>query len=384
MKVSWILPAFLLLPFALPAQQPAQPEYEVTVNTVTVWVKATDDKGNPVTGLKQEDFSVFEDETSVAPTCFEEMSTENGIPASAAKESPRRFVLFLDLYNTTPTEYLEVKPFLQDFIRTLYGKNVEMMLAALMPTQKLGVVAPFTKDLNRIRLLLNQATANSLRDVTIERKYDELIRVFEGAAGDTIEDLVSQAANDVETLAMQEQAESLMTLHSIENFASHVGSQQHGEQVIMLYVSGGFSAEPGRRYYEIIDRIAERRSFNDVLKFYSQRKSTFNFDKELEKSIGSLSRSNVAVYTIDTRGIVIRRKEYQDSLIGMAHETGGLAFYNSKNFETGLSDVLKDISHQYVICYSPPPHAQKGQFHKIRLETSKPGLQLRYRLGYFE
>lgn len=365
-----------------PGMTPAQQDYEVSVTSVTVWASATDGKGNPVLNLKKEDFSVFEDGTKVDLSCFDEVNNEDGIPAGQ-KAAPKKFVLFLDLYNTSPTEYTEIKPFLQDFIRTFYGKNVEMMLAALMPTQKLGVVAPFTRDLNRIRLLLNQATGNAMRDVTVERKYDELERVFEGAAGDTLEDIVSQGANDVDQLANQEQQESLVALHSIENFASYVQNQQQGEQIVLLYVSGGFSAEPGKRFYDIMDRIAERRPGNEVLKFYSQRRTRFNFDDEMEKSVGKLNRSNVVVYTINTRGFS-QRKEYQDSLIQISRETGGLSFYNSKNFDTGLSNVLKDISHQYVLCYTPPAHPQPGQYHKIKVESNKTDIQLRYRLGYFE
>jgi len=47
-------------------------DYEVTVTTVSVWVRATDKSGKPITGLKQTDFEVFEDGKKVTPTCFEE------------------------------------------------------------------------------------------------------------------------------------------------------------------------------------------------------------------------------------------------------------------------------------------------------------------------
>ena len=51
--------------------QPQTQNYEVSVNTVTVWVRALDKEGNPVQGLSIEDFEVYENKVKVPLTCFE-------------------------------------------------------------------------------------------------------------------------------------------------------------------------------------------------------------------------------------------------------------------------------------------------------------------------
>jgi VWFA-related protein len=377
MRKALPLLAICLLFFAIPA---FEQNYQVQVTSVSVWVKAMDSSGNPIEGLNPSDFEVYEDGERAAITCFDEqkavsIANENGV-------RPQKFVLFLDLFNTTQIEYERVRPQIQDFILSLYGKNHEVMLAAVLPTRKLGVICPFTRDMNRIRILLAKAIANPMRDVILDRKYDELFRVFEGTQNDTNEDITTHVAHEVETLADQEKFESEFSLSTLENFAGYLNDAGPREQVIMFLVSGGFARDPGRRFYEIVDRLALRSLNNDPLKLSGFKRSNFDFETQMRKTVGKLSRSNVTIYTLDTRGTV-RVKEYQDSLIEIADETGGIAFYNSLNFKLGFARVMKDLAHQYTMCYSPSHRQKTGIYHKIKVVCKKNNIDLRYRNGYF-
>ena len=377
MRKALPLLAICLLVVAVPA---FEQNYQVQVTSVSVWVKAMTSSGKPAEGLNPSDFEVYEDGERATITCFDERKTisianDSGVP-------PQKFVLFLDLFNTTQIEYERVRPQIQDFILSLYGKNHEVMLAAVFPTRKLGVICPFTRDMNRIRILLAKAIANPMRDVILDRKYDELFRVFEGAQGDAPEDVATHVAHDVETLADQEKSESEFSLNALESFAGYLTDAGPREQIIMLLVSGGFARDPGRRFYEIVDRLALRALNNDPLKLSGFKRSNFDFESQMRKTVGKLSRSNVTIYTLDTRGTV-RVKEYQDSLIEIADETGGIAFYNSINFKLGFSRVMKDLQHQYTMCYSPPLRQKTGIYHKIKVVCKKNGVDLRYRNGYF-
>jgi VWFA-related protein len=90
---------------------------------------------------------------------------------------------------------------------------------------------------------------------------------------------------------------------------------------------------------------------------------------------------NVTFYTIDTAGLG-GASEYQDSLVEMADETGGTSFYNSQNFKVGLTQVINDLNHQYLLCFQPPVHTKRGQYHSIKVRTKRAGLDLRHRKGY--
>jgi len=358
-------------------------DYQVQVASVSVWVKAVNSSGKAEEHLAPSDFEVYEDGERVDVNCFEEQkSSDAPNDETGIVIPPQKFVLFLDLFNTTQIEYERIRPQMQAFVQSLYGKNHEVMLAAVLPTKKLGVICPFTHDLNRVRILLTKATANPMRDVYIERKYDELFRVFEGTEGDSIEDIATHVSHEVETLADQEKSESEFSLSTLGSFAAYLTAQDSHEQIIMLLVSGGFARDPGRRFYEIIDRLALRALNNDPLKLTGFKRSNFDFESEMRKTVGKLSRSNVTIYTMDTRGSA-RLKEYQDSLIEIADETGGTSFYNSLNFKEGFTRVLRDLEHQYVLCYSPPARKKQGVYHKIKVICKKNDVDLRYRNGYF-
>jgi VWFA-related protein len=377
MRKALPLLAICLLWNAIPA---FEQNYEVQVTSVSIWVRAVDSSGKPIQGMGPSDFEIYEDGERAPITCFEE---KKSLTVANHRIPPQKFVLFLDLFNTTQIEYERVRPQIQDFILSLYGKNHEVMLAAVMPTRKLGVMSPFTHDMNRIRLLLSKSTANPMRDVVIDRKYDELFHVFEGAEGSFTEDIVTHVAQEVETVADQEKSESEFSLGALESFADYLNDSGPREQIVMLLVSGGFARDPGRRFYEIVDRLALRSLNYDPLRVSGDKGSSFDFEGQMRKTVGKLSRSNVTIYTLDTRGTV-RMKEYQDSLIEIADETGGIAFYNSLNFKQGFSRIMKDLEHQYTMCYSPVPHQRTGIYHKIKVVCKKSHTDLRYRNGYFD
>ena len=85
-------------------------DYEVSVTDVNVWVKVVDSTGGPVQGMKKEEFEIFEDGKKMNSECFEEIAissvddSEKSIKSGtsiASQNFTRRFVLFLDLFNTT-------------------------------------------------------------------------------------------------------------------------------------------------------------------------------------------------------------------------------------------------------------------------------------------
>ena len=65
-KIVWSFVVISLAAVLLIAQE------EVTVTSISVWIKATDSSGKPIEGLTAADFEVKEDGKKVEITCFEE------------------------------------------------------------------------------------------------------------------------------------------------------------------------------------------------------------------------------------------------------------------------------------------------------------------------
>ncbi|MCI0414370.1 VWA domain-containing protein [bacterium] len=380
-----------ILIFSLVSFPVATEDYQVTVSSVDVWVKAVDGDGKPVTGLTQDDFEIFEDGKRMAMTCFEEqMIAGSKAPIQTTKPVQvvsKKFVLFLDLFNTSVRQYGSIKPHLLEFVNSISNGSHEVMLVALMPNGKLGVVAPFTKDLVRIRILLNKAQAGTDREVAVQKNLNEINGVIadEGGTGRGSVDLIDKIRDAFQlarSYARQEQQLSEYTLQAVEKFAQHMAIQNLGDNSVVVYVSGGFSVDPGRQYYDIVTNLASTAGTNEEFMALSQlQERNMDMRSQIKNTLGKLNRMNVTFYTIDTEGLG-GASEYQDSLVEMASETGGTSFYNSQNFKLGLNQVIDDLNHQYLLCFSAPVHSKKGQYHSIKVTSRRPGVDLRHRRGY--
>ncbi len=382
---------FYILIFCLVSFSVASDDYQVTVSSVDVWVKAVDEDGKPVIGLTMDDFEIFENGKKMTVTCFEEQVIAGSqAPAQTAKSVQvvsKKFVLFLDLFNTSVRQYGSVRPHIVEFINSISSGGHEVMLAALMPNGRLGIVAPFTKDLNRIRILLGKAQAGTDRSIAVQRNMDEINRIIAdaGSSGrgnveliDKIRDTFQLARN----FAQQEQQLSEYTLQAVEKFAQHMAIQNLGDNSVVVYISGGFSVDPGRQYYDAVNNLASSAGTTEEFMALSQvQERNLDMRSRIKNTLGKLNKMNVTFYTIDTEGLG-GSSEYQDSLVEMASETGGTSFYNSQNFNLGLTNVIEDLNHQYLLCYQPPVHTKGGQYHNIKVTVRKPGVDVRHRKGY--
>jgi hypothetical protein len=124
-------------------------------------------------------------------------------------------------------------------------------------------------------------------------------------------------------------------------------------------------------------------------------------------AIAAATRSNVAIYGIDPRGLTDLGDESieigsfpddtslgigpgslqnelrlsQDSLRTLSEETGGFAVVNKNDFATAFQRIVEDNSSYYVLAYYPPD-ARPGRLHKIDVRVTRPGLTVRARKGY--
>ncbi|HET6266316.1 MAG TPA: VWA domain-containing protein, partial [Acidobacteriota bacterium] len=257
--------------------------------------------------------------------------------------------------------------------------------AALLPNGKLGVIVPFTTDYGKIRTLLGEAKPNKDRDIPILRNIKELKEAMDEAGKVDTRHIVFRLAHDD---AKQDKDVSLFSLNALASFASFMQKTSSGEHLVVLLISGGFNSDPGRIYYDMLERagFSEGLASNAaVSEPNSLPDNNFDFQQEVQKSIGRLNRFNITLYAINTRGTNTigagdlsldfsfvdseAGKDYQHTLGQIAEETGGVAFQNSNGFRVGFDQVFQDMDHQYLICYSAPEHKKSGEYHKIKLSA---------------
>jgi Ca-activated chloride channel family protein len=108
--------------------------------------------------------------------------------------------------------------------------------------------------------------------------------------------------------------------------------------------------------------------------------SDIPFDQALDK----IKSAKSTVYVIGIAGVAGISIKGEDLLRKLAQETGGRAFFPSR--DTQLADVHKliaeDVQQRYVLSYNPTNRKRDGTWRTIKLMPSNPEYTVRVRPGY--
>src|SRR5262245_14935400 len=376
-----------------PAAPTQGPTFRVRVDYVEVDVVVTDRQGNLVRDLKKEDFQVLEDNKAQTISTF----TMVDIPVERAdrplfadspiepdvktNEKPfdgRVYVMVIDDLHTRFGRSARVKGAAKQFIERRLGAND--LMAVLHTAGPTEWNQEFT---NNKRLLLASVDKTSGRklDSATANKTNEYNRTRDlRQPGDPL--------NDPEDAERGFNARNTLdTLRQVSEWFSSV----RGRRKAILFVSEGID-------YDIYDMIASNGS--------NHQSASLVLDATRD-AIAAATRSNVAIYGIDPRGLTDLGDESieigafpddtslgigpgslqselrlsQDSLRVLSEETGGFAVVNKNDYATAYQRIVEDNSSYYVLAYYPPD-PRPGRLHKIDVRVTRPGLTVRARKGY--
>ncbi len=138
-----------------------------------------------------------------------------------------------------------------------------------------------------------------------------------------------------------------------------------------------------------------------------------NAEQEYRETTNLLTRSQIAVYPIDARGVLTSAVHaasnpmkgyagnphafakdqatfYQDlfaehdTMLQMAKDTGGRAFVDTDGLTAALAQAIKSGSDYYTISYTPSDNNWNGKYRKIEVKLKGArNVTLAYRRGYF-
>jgi VWFA-related protein len=169
-------------------------------------------------------------------------------------------------------------------------------------------------------------------------------------------------------------------------------------------------------------RLEALRSVAEKLAYVQQKKSLIYFSSgmdrtgienqsELRAAVNAAVRSNLAIYTMDMRGLqaLVAGGEAQsaslrgvsaysgqatlnalnsnfttqETLVTLASDTGGRAFLDSNDFSKIFTGVQQDTSTYYLLGYHSTNSARNGRYRRIVVKSSVPGVKIDYRRGYY-
>jgi VWFA-related protein len=263
----------LLLPFAAnlaakPPAAPAQPTFGATVevNVVNVEVVATDRDGRRVSGLKKEDFTVFEDGKPVAITNFAVAASRDASQASEAAPAPTagaaaaaeeawNLVVFFDNSNLRPASRGRALRQLRDFLAGL-APGDRVLLATL--DLGLHVRVPFTEDRAALQKALQEIERLSARgfesDLDRRQTFAATMTIQEQSINSPdplpCPQNIVTPAHSYASLRRQEVLRSVGALTLLVNSLSGVPGRK-----AVLYVGDGLPLQPGEEVFQLLIEI---------------------------------------------------------------------------------------------------------------------------------
>src|SRR5215510_5910986 len=389
-----------LLFSSLSAQTPApqsqktsqQGAFRIKVESelVLVNVVARDKQGRPVQDLKAEDFTLLEDGKAQHITTFDsenldttpinsagpsqqtvsDQSSAPSKPLLTSKDveqelnNKRVIVLFFDLTSLQPDELQRSVDAAKKYVQN--KMTAADMIAIVSLASSLRLDADFTNDRARLLRVLNRFT------------HSEGQGMDNGATGDT--DMVEETGDaytpDESEYNQFNTDRKLQALQSVCQVLAKFNQKKN-----IIYFSGGMT------------------------------QTGIENEAALRAAVNTAVRSNVAIYTMDSRGLeamppggsaasaslrgtamysgaAVRNQldqnfASQETLVTLAGDTGGKAFLDTNDLGQVFDRVQKDTSVYYVLGYKSNNPLRDGRYRRIQVKVNRPGINLEFRKGYY-
>jgi VWFA-related protein len=335
--------AALLLTTALltNAQAPSPPTLpQSTAPTLHVYsretiidVLVTDDKGQPVRGLKQSDFTVEEDSKPQPIRSFAEYdkatppppphtlppNTYNNSTALPAN-GPVQIFLF-DRVASAPADLQRSKPFIASYFRTMPAGTTVAILN-LSPTKGLRLIQGLTSD--------GSSAASAVENLDVEW-------LPEPGAG--LPDAIAAANQIAAYVAGVKGRKNLMWI-------------LQGSPPLIVH-DGGLSW--GMTDMTLVHRLMD---LYDIF-----------------------TREQIAISPLDSRGVHEINTMAELKWVDVTDQTGG-TFTNSNDYKGTIANIVDGTLDGYTLSFVPPRPEEDGHYHTITIKLSRPGLHLSFRPGY--
>ena len=377
------------------AQPPAPaPVFRSTTRLVQINVVVHDKHRQPVADLKKEDFAVI-DHGKPQSISFFSMDSASSIAAPPPAATPPDVftnlpaergsvptgvtVILLDLENTGFTDQHRARDGLLRFLRQIEPQD----RIAIFTLGQRGVT------------LLHDYTTNAAS--IVERLKGEKGELSSTLDASTLDDSTQQELRDMglDGIADANQRVSdfyttnrvVNTLAVFEAIAQHLAGLPGRKSLI--WVSGGIPLMIG---------FDELPTAGSALSTRDQR----IFSPEMDAAVRALNNSGIAVYPVDARGLMpppgfsassrtppksppslAKQNANTDTMLELASRTGGRAAFNTNDLAGAIRRAVDDGRVTYTLGYYPSEDPQDGKFHEVKVTVNRPGLDVRYRKGYF-
>jgi VWFA-related protein len=420
-----LIPLFCALSLQSQTAPPDSGSAVATIKTkvglVLVDVVVTNGKGDAVTGLRKQDFEVFEDGKPQTISTFEE---HLGAPPTQIKLPPMppgvytNFpvtktadsvnVLLLDALNTQTKDQSYVHRQMIKYLRTIPpGTRV----AIFTLSSRLRMLQAPTTDPSELLAAIHSPQAGTQPSgvLTSTEEAEELhhfIDFLETNSGPTsTPPTLAQAEVDpinalkeflTEAATFQTGTRISITLQALQQLARYLGGVPGRKNVI--WFSGSFptaifpSSDLPNAFVGIADFEPEVRKTADLLSagqiaLYPVSAEGLAIDSVFEANGEEISGTRPSMATQDQvqqlQSGQLNRDSDRATMEELAKDTGGKAFYNTNGLNDALTRVVNNGGRYYSLAYSSSNPKMDGKYRRIQVKLLKGKDALAYRRGYY-
>jgi VWFA-related protein len=383
----------------------AQVKETVTVSVVEVPVKVVDRDGNPIRGLKAENFKIVDEGKERAVTAFDTIdfaSAESVKATSPLNPAARRnFMLLFDTSYSSPKSLERAQAAARDFVAKMVQKRDRVAVGTIDADKGFKLLTAFTTD----RSLINAAIGNpsSFRgNDPLQVAGDPLGEVKQAAmsgegdreatAREELNDMMRRVNKNEDEIQRQRIQKQVNILAGLTKSLRAVTGQKS-----VLLLSEGFDPRlvQGRAAGTSIEKANENsaREHGELWNVNSDDIYGSSTSLSIVDRLGDMAkRSDVILYAVDIKGLrtnMDTQSGYQvksnEGLHLLADATGGVVFQNTNDLANDFEKVVKHQEVTYVLAFNAPT-STPGKFHKlnVKLVNVPSGARVIARTGYYE
>ncbi len=389
--------------------QSQDPALRVESNLVLVDFVAGDESGQPVLDLTPKDLTILEDGKHREITFFqlinygqdgaapESKSIQPARPLSSPRDTP--FLFVIDSNSLAGANLMKIRKGIRLFLESQQAARCRYMLATV--GDRLQIYCSFTNE--------PEVLTDALDSVSISKeplRYGHLIeRITYHFRAQMMSQAIEGALTEGKMFLSDMQQRITATSTSLAQLSDYV-SVIPGRKNLILF-SEGYPLNSRQTVYDIVQAFNQSSAgrtivSGQVLSAKLGGTGGNTGSRKLEAGIDQLNQARISVYGIDPRGTTSRGlADSRDSsfiptqllttrnsedivaprrfLERLAEETGGLTFFSLNELADGITDVFTDSSSYYLAAFVPDESSRDKRSIRLKLESSRPGVSLRFR-----
>jgi len=430
--VASTLAAIMAVPSVLRAQETTAeiPSVTIRANTrlVLVDVVVTDKKGQPITGLKAEDFTVEENGKKQKVSVF--VPPGPGL-TPAAQLSPGVYsnrpehlspggpltVILLDAINSPFRDQAYGRLQMLKYVQEQGDSGRQMAVMTL--TDQLRVLQQFTSDPHILGTAIKNYKPQTQPVAAMAPPVSTAAGGGTSGPGTAVNMAIDSAAAAVGSfqdiqVSYELERRTIVTIQAMQSLSRMLAGLPGRKTVVWLAAALPFDLIPEERNISEAELQAtlpsvKQKSLGTIGSGSIAAEQRQLHNEDIRRAEAGLASAGIAIYPVDLRGLmsgmeflrddsanrqavdssgraIARMSDVsadQETMREIAAETGGKAYVNQNEIKDGVALAVSDEKASYTIGYYPENKKWDGKYRSIKAKVNQGDTEVRCRKGYF-